>query len=174
MQEAKDELEPKWRDHELRVPKPSTQVLNADNLRQFADDVMDDLRAFIERLNSLFTDESQEWALGRRGEPGDPVKIDHYAQRIISLYDELMDWSARVRGIRARPEYTRLVGLAAQFADLPLRQMRAFFDDFVREVSTIPARIEAGERVRLNMTLRLDIDNAISDAFLREYERVLF
>ena len=54
-------------------------------------------------------------------------------------------------GIKARPEYARLAEIAALFAGLPLQLMRSFFDDFVQ------ARLE----------------DSVSSAFLKEYERVM-
>jgi hypothetical protein len=173
MWEGKERLEGKWRDHELRLPRPSSAVLNADNLRKFADEVLDYLKDFTRRLGVVFSDDSQQWALGKSGEPGDPVKIDHYARRVVSLYEDLIDWAAQLRGIKARPEYARLAEIAAQFVDLPLQLMRSFFDDFVREISALPARIAAGEHVDFHLTLKIDLDDSVTDAFLREYERVM-
>jgi hypothetical protein len=173
MWEGKERLEGKWYDHELRLPRPSLSILNADNIREFPNEVLDYLRDFMRRLNLLFAADSQEWALGKSGEPGDPVKIDHYARRIVSLYEELIDWAAQLRGIKARPEYARLVEIAAQFADLPLHLMRSFFDDFVQEISALPARIEAGEHVDFRLTLKLDLDSSVTNALLQEYERVM-
>jgi hypothetical protein len=121
----------------------------------------------------VFSDDSKEWALGKPGEPGDPVKIDHHARGIVSFYEELIDWAAQLRGIRARPEYARLVEIAAQFADLPLQLMRSFFYDFVQGVSALPARIAAGEHVDFHLTLKLDLDSSVTNAFLKEYERVM-
>ena len=173
MWEGKERLEGKWRDHELRLPRPSSLILNADNIRKFPYEVLDYLRDFIRRLDSLFAADSQEWALGKSGEPGDPVKIDHYARRFVSLYEELIDWAAQLRGIRARPEYARLTEIAAQFADLQLQLMRSFFDDFVQGISALPARIEAGEHVDFHLALNVAIDDSVSNAFLQEYERVM-
>ena len=67
MWEGKERLEGKWRDHELRLPRPSSAVLNADNLRKFADEVLDYLKDFTRRLGVVFSDDSQEWALGKSG-----------------------------------------------------------------------------------------------------------
>lgn len=173
MWEGKERLEGKWRDHELRLSRPSSSILNADNIRKFPNEVLDYLQDFIRRLDSIFTADSQEWALGKSGEPGDPVKIDHYARRIVLLYEELIDWAAQLRGIKARPEYARLAEIAAQFADLPLQLMRSFFGDFVQGISALPARIEAGEHVDFHLTLKLDLDSSVINAFLQEYERVM-
>lgn len=173
MREGKERLEGKWRDHELRLPRPSSSILNADNIRKFPNEVLDYLQDFIRRLDSIFADDPQGWALGKSGEPGDPVKIDHYARHIVLLYEELIDWAAQLRGIKARPEYARLAEIAAQFADLPLRLMRSFFDDFVQGISALPARIEAGEHVDFHLTLKLDLDSSAINAFLQEYERVM-
>jgi len=170
---GKERLEGKWRDHELRLPRLSSSILNADNIRKFPNEVLDYLQDFIRRLNLVFADDSQEWALGKSGAPGDPVKIDHYARRVVSLYEELIDWAAKLRGMKARPEYARLAEIAAQFVDLPLQLMRSFFDDFVQEISALPGRIAAGEHVDFGLTLKLDLDSSVTDAFLREYQRVM-
>lgn len=70
--------------------------------------------------------------------------LSGYARRNVSFCEELMDWAAQTRGIKARPEYARLAEIAAQFADLPLQLMRSFFYDLVQEISALPARIAAG------------------------------
>lgn len=173
MWECKDNLEGRWCDHQRRLPKPSSKILNADNLRQFPGDVINYLKTFIDRLNLAFSASSQEWALGKPDEPGDPIKIDHYARNIVSLYEELMDWAAQIRGTRARPEYIRLTEIGAQFVDLPLQLMRAFFSDFVQGISALPNRIAAGEHVDFNLTLKIDLDSSVTNAFLQEYKRVM-
>lgn len=173
MWEGKERLEGKWRDHGLRVPKRSSSILNADNIRKFPHEVIDYLQDFLKRISLVFSDDSKEWALGKPGEPGDPAKIDHYARRVVSFYEELIDWAAQTRGIKARPEYTRLAEIAAQLADLPLQLMRFFFNDFVQGISALPARIAAGEHIDFHITLKLDLDSAVTNAFLKEYERVM-
>ena len=173
MWERKEELEAKWFNHELRVPSPNSHVVNSDNLRQFPSDTVNYFSDFLNRLNRIFSEESQEWALGAAGQPGDPVRIDHYAKQLMALYEELLDWAASLRGTRARPEYRQLVEIAARFADLPLAQIREFVDSFVEQISILPARIAAGEVVNFHLTLKIDIDNSVTDAFLKEYERVL-
>jgi hypothetical protein len=54
MWEGKERLEGKWRDHELRLPRPSSSILNADNIRKFPNEALDYLKDFMRRLNSFF------------------------------------------------------------------------------------------------------------------------
>jgi hypothetical protein len=54
MWEGKERLEGKRRDHELRLPRPSSSDLSADNIRKYPYEVLDYLQDFMRRPNSLF------------------------------------------------------------------------------------------------------------------------
>lgn len=167
--DGKERLEGKWHKHEERTASPSDLVLNHESIRKFPNRILDALKLIIDRINLLFKSEAKARALGDLGEVGDPVAIDALANEYLAIYEELMDWSARIRGGRISGKYVQLADIGAQIYDMPITLMRSFVEDFADGMS----KFQAGEPVDLQLTLTLDLDSAVLDKFLQEYRRVM-
>lgn len=124
--------------------------------------------AIISGIDRIFDSRAQEAAFGAPGEPGDPGRIEHLARCLISLYEELLDWTANLRGINAPAQLRKCLDLTAQLVNQPLWQIRGFIDDLVAEMDAVPARLERGEKVEINMTLTLEADEQLVATITQE------
>jgi len=115
-----------------------------------------------------------ELALGPPGVSGDPVRIEHVGHRVIAIYEDFLDWSARLRGTVTSPQYRRLLDLAASIADMPVTQIRQFIDQYVATAGRLPELLaEAGdEPVKLKLVLEFDIDKRIITEYNKEFRRL--
>jgi len=166
--DGKERLEGKWRQHQRRVAKPSSMVLENGNIATFPTEVVTALQKMVDRLNLIFCADTQEHAFGMPGEIGNSVRIDRLASEFLALYEEMMDWSAGIRGAQVSTKYARLAEAAAKTSDSPLKLMRDFIDD----LATGMMQIQQGGSFDLHLTLRIDLDQAVLDDFLAEYARV--
>jgi hypothetical protein len=115
-----------------------------------------------------------ESAFGRPGERGDAATIDHTAAYLMDATEELLDWSARLRGTAVPTILGRSFELAAELTTQPLNEIYVFTDQILAENDRIPAMWgqERSERVVITLTLKLTMDKRAMDDFTREMDEV--
>jgi hypothetical protein len=172
--QSKDALEPKWQDHQLRYARVTGQSLDDSQVGTFIVAAMREPLAFAENLNRVFDRQAKELAFGLPGVPGDPARIEHLGHRLVAIYEDFLDWSARLRGTVASSKYRRLLDLAASTADMPAKQIRDFIDQHVATLERLPELLaEPGdEPIDLTFVLELDIDRRIIAEYNREFKRL--
>lgn len=133
-------MEPKYRDHEVQFGRRTGRSVTAAEIAEFISIKVDELSLITSRVNPLLSPEAQDRAFGRKGEPGDVERIIHLARRIVSTYQDLLDWAAELRGTVVASEARELIDSVARMADRPISEIRAFVDAFVRETDALRAR----------------------------------
>lgn len=162
--------EDKYRDHLLRYSPRSGRYLGDDE----AVEALERNSSFFLGLSSSFErvldPRAQDAAFGLPGEPGDPDRIIHLARRIISVYEEFMDLAAEVRATAVSSEsLRRVMDIEASWADQPVEQIRNFVGRFVSEIGAIVERVNRGERVVIDMVIKLEI----GDELVRQHSLAL-
>jgi hypothetical protein len=116
--------------------------------------------------------EAQEAAFGRPGEPGNIELIEHLSRRIVSVYEDLLDWALTVRATPASADVRGLIECTAALADAPIRQTRSFIGNAVALGEDMMARYARGEAVHVVSRLTVSIDDDALKAFRKEQKRV--
>lgn len=155
-------VEPRYRDHEARYVKPLALVVPEDGFGDFVGGELDAVQTIIRNWTSLITGGPFVRAIGEPGQPGDPERIEHLAERLTSAYVELVDWSDRLLGSRRPSRYRRLVAIIARFADQPIQQYREWVAKIVRvtdeKAELISRGRDVGETIEVSLTLELADD----------------
>jgi hypothetical protein len=180
--EGKDALEPKWRDHQLRYVRKAGPVLRDADAPSFVRGAMHELTVLAENLERILRDDvkTKEQVYGTSEVPGDPVRIEYLAQRVIEVYESLLDWAARVRSALTSENFNRAFELLAFYADNPIEQTRAFIDQYVDEVRRLPYRLADPDRLadpnrkplHILIPMTWELDERLSSEFNREMERL--
>jgi hypothetical protein len=166
-------LEPKYRDHELRFARPTQgSRLTAPDAMAFLTAAFGEAGVLVGNVNRVLDPAAQDRAFGPPGESGDPVPIEHLAERLIDVYESLIDWAARLRGTQVEDEFERAAELASRFVDLPIQQFRDFVNRVVAEMDRVPALLRADEPVRLSLTLVVSIEEGLEAELQDELERL--
>lgn len=155
-------LEVKYRDHEVRFAPRTSQVVSGSDVFGFVSAKASELSMITRRINALLSPDVQARAFGGSGQPGDVDRIVHLASRIVSIYEDLMDWASDVRGTVVHQDARELVDLVAEMADRPVCEVRRFIDDCVRETDALRARFEREESVELVLRLIITSDDEVS------------
>jgi hypothetical protein len=102
------------------------------------------------------------------------VQIEHLGRLLLDVYENLLDWSARVRGTTTSEEFTRLFDLLARSADNPINEMRAFIDRYVAEANNLPERLsdENHDPIEIVMYITFTFDKQLGAEFNREMKRL--
>jgi hypothetical protein len=170
-------LEGKWRSQELRLPARTRRQVAEDDVVDYLRRSMQRLGALVEPMTRVFED--QQAAFGEPGEPGDPLRIEHFANWIMNAYEDMLDWGAELRATDAPSGFERAIALTAQIVDQPVGQTREFIDHTIREMGRIPEFLDLPEeeQVRNPLVIRAElvvsIDEKITEASLKELKRAL-
>jgi hypothetical protein len=170
---GKNELDRKWRDHELGYQVPHGPPINDADAVTILQSALSDTQTYVSNATRLLEMKPQERAFGPPGVPGDAEAIEHLAKRLVSVFGDLLDWEARVRGGRVSSRFERAFALAANLVNTPIRQFREFFDNFADEMDQVGSKIAAGDTVRLELTLLISIDDMALDEFNNEIDSVM-
>jgi hypothetical protein len=172
--QGRQAMEIKWHDHRLKIATSRARLTHEDALAYIAD-AMSPLLASIGSMMPAFAADSQELASGVPGESGDPGAIEHFARRIVTGYEEMLDWAAEVRGVEAPAVFNRVFELIAKVADRPIDQLRAFFEEITRETVQLPeylAKPDSDQEVLvIKVGLALEVDEELMSELSREIDR---
>ena len=165
-------LEHSFLDHELRYAIPSGERVDDDDAVDYLKQAIDDVLGRIASLVTLMEADVQERAFGPLGQPGDPDRIRHLARRWTSVYEDLMNWAARLRAATKSSTFRDLFEALARLIERPIQQYRDFVDAFVQETDGIPRALKTGERLEINLVLTLSIDDDALAAISAEIARL--
>ena len=108
------------------------------------------------------------------GEPGDVDRILHMAERFTSVYEEFMDWAARLRGCTVNDEHARnALNALAKTADENLESMRGFVGRIVSECDLMVERLDAGEAIHLELVVELTLKEELLGVFQDELRKAV-
>jgi hypothetical protein len=116
--------------------------------------------------------DAQQSAFGAPGEPGDAVRIEHFANWIMNTYEDMLDWGRELRSLEGPDEMERPLELAARAVDRPLGQVRAFLDEVLVSTEAISAHLarpkveQEAEPLVIEPTLSVSMDSGLTDETL--------
>src|SRR5262249_49950834 len=126
------------------------QTLQSDN-REAA--------AIIRALDTVFEHETAESAFGAPGESGDAARITELAEKLIVVYDRMLEWVARSRATKTTEDATELAQTHAHLLDLPIHQMDEYIERWMAFALDLPellADAEGGTQPQqVDMSLKL-------------------
>jgi hypothetical protein len=166
-------LEPKFRDYELGYARIRGEYFRSipETLR-YVERQMFEMSEVAGRVMTIFRKEAQEWAFGLQGVPGDPERIEHLAKRALTIYEDMLDGVARLRGALVPDECRQLIRLAVSSLDPPILQSRQFIDSTVLQIGTLPERIARGENAYVGLDYTISVDLNVERAISKEVKRL--
>lgn len=168
-------LQDKYLDHEVGYAPPTGDAIAAHEAEQRLDEGLNELQRIVGQVGPVFAEQAQTAAFGRRGEPGNPERIDHLAKRMAATYEDLLDWSRRLRGVTVPVDYRNAYVLLSKLVDQPVKEYREFVDTVVREIDRLPAYLadpEGEGPFEVTLRLTLTMDDAALQAYLAERQRL--
>lgn len=168
-----DTLEPKYQDFVMGYARRNGRHVRRDELINFTQSEIGTIHAIVQNFGMVLAPEVQERAFGRPGEPGDVDRIVHMAERLISVYEEFMDWAADLRGTSAGiGGGSDALRALSRWAEQPVEEFRRFVNAYVAELDSATERIAAGEQIKIDLPFTLTLDPAISTEFNQKLRAV--
>jgi hypothetical protein len=172
--QGKENLEPKWRDHQLRYVRPTGLSLDDSQAMAFISAAMNEAQGYTGNVTKILNRQTTEWAFGAPGMPGDPANIEYLAKRLVGVYEGFLDWSAKIRGTTTSATFRRYYDVVSRFVDEPISQIREFIDYYVSECEALPEKLASDDDTPIHMKfeLVLSIDDRTVAAANRELKRL--
>jgi hypothetical protein len=143
----------------------SGSIIGRYSVRDVIDRDIVKLESLVGRVSLIMNTETQAWAFGSAGEPGDPARINHMSKRFGELYGELLNWAYHVRSLVVPAEAQAVLALASKLADRPIRHMGSFADWIVVEAGKLATLLR--EDATWTSAISLEINIELNPALLR-------
>lgn len=123
------------------------------------------------RLTTTLVNEAAMKSFGELGEEGDYRKIQYVCQRLLEVYEQIINWKLSFTTLDVNGDFEPILEVLSGFADDPLAKI----EQFVNRVSVeIPKALESighsDEHVTLDFTFVLESPDV--DSFNRELEKI--
>jgi hypothetical protein len=172
--QERNAVEDKYRGYLEGYALRAGEVVSYGGLGDYAERVMRETIGPVTDLGRIMNDaDEKERAFGPPGVEGDPKALAQFAKSMNSLYEGVMDWVARVRGVSRPSEYNRYIELLAGMNDSAISAYRKWVDDLVAHNDRLPARIVAGESSVFENTLSFTVQEGAANALNAEFARII-
>jgi hypothetical protein len=165
MLDGKRRLAPRYRDHTHHRAAPNSMNLDLAESAKFLRAAYRRVDDIIKEVSAVFAEENQARALGDSTRPGDADAIRQLGGRLVGVFEALLDWAARVRGVTMPDRMTTARELLAQVADRPLADIARFIDDYAARADELSGATTA---TRVEISLDLATDDLVTSRFASE------
>jgi DNA-binding FadR family transcriptional regulator len=156
--QGREALEFKYRDRKAGIDSSRVR-LNVHDANRVLQHAIHRVAAAVGTIEQILSPTAQQRAFGPPGEPGDAAAIRHLAQRVVSVYEELLDTAAQLRSIEAPGFLQPAFRIASRYTDAPIAQFRRFIATAIDELEGVPERatdVVEPRTIRPDLVLRLD------------------
>lgn len=160
-----ERLETKYSDYCLGYAPRSGVMIKPEEFLHFARSQLDELETMVHTLNKVFDPQIMEDVLGPPGVPGEPDKVLHGASRLVRMYEDMLLWAERIRGMAMPGEYREVVEILAQMAVQPIGEIRDFVHRFGDKIDYLPVRLARGERVEIAEIVKFTLAQELVESF---------
>jgi len=161
-----------YNDHRLQFALGGQLIATAEVL-DYVESELAAIQSVTETFERLLLGPGQVAAMGDRGEEGDPDLIEHFASRMLLIYDELLAWSSRLRSATTpQAEGRATLRALADYADQPIEAVRAFVIDLRERMDDLNATLESGESVEIYPVIAFEVPASVSVAYKSALERL--
>ena len=172
------DLEPRYDDYVLGYAPRLGIVISGSDMTEFLNNQFTELLVIGESFERLYSNEAAERAFGSAGVPGAPgapgdvSRIQRLARRYISIYDELLGWAERLRGVSVPDRYRNLISVLLEYPKQPLKELRRFVNAYAERTAELPTLAKKGEPIYIEHKVTWTIPDDLSTAFRRERDRL--
>jgi len=164
--QGREALESKYLDYKAGIVSSRVR-LNFHDADRLLQDASHGVPAAVGTVEQILSPTAQQRAFGPPREPGDATAIRDIAQRVVSVYEELLDTAAQLRSTEAPDVLQPTFRIASRYMDARIAQFRRFIATTIDEVERLPERAADGVEPR---TIRPDLVLNLDDAIQRELD----
>jgi hypothetical protein len=171
---GKRELETKWDDHELRLPRGPRREFDLASASEFLSRELGWIQKHIV-LDRIISPSIYEQAFGAPGQSGDHIKIEAMARRLLSMYESCLDWAAGLRNTSVPAVYEEVLETTACLIDGPILSIREFIGHVAHQTARLSELAADGAEehpITLTFELKLDIEDEVVQRNRLAWERL--
>lgn len=167
---AVDDLESKYEDHRLEFTLPQTYV-PVDEVVNVGVRELSRIKATVGTFERLLLGSAQQDAMGKPGESGDPDRIEQLARRLGAVYEEMLNWSASLRGCHTTAdEGAALLFALSRYATQPIEEVRGFARRYRDFADGLTEKLERGESVEMAYSISFELADETKTGYAKALE----
>lgn len=160
-----NDLSTEYNDHVIQYASVGEPVRN-DALPDHARLQMARLTSITSSFDALLAGPPLIRAMGAPGEDGDPELILHLADRLISIYKELLRWSHDLRSaVTWDREGRDLLWALADYSSQPIDAIREFVASFKDRMDRLSEDVSEGEETSIVFEIKWSIPERTMDRY---------
>jgi hypothetical protein len=170
--------ETKWRDYSMGYSISIGPVIQSEDIPAAVSERMSRAGALVSKVEQIISPHAQELAFGAPGEPGDPSLIAHVADRLIYMYELMLDWADEFMSLRfdvtdGAPEDLSRRGALLMWD--PINQVRTFVDEYVVLLESKLDELARGTSNTAGIEMRLELSFADGevDSFIADVKQAV-
>ncbi|MBJ6973608.1 hypothetical protein JG635_18785, partial [Vibrio cholerae] len=110
-------------------------------------------------------------SFGEPGKEGDYRKIQHVCQRLLEVYEQIVNWKLSFTTLEVNEDFEPILKVLSGFADDPLAKIEQFVNRVHIEIPEVLEDIaHSDEHVKLDFTFVLESPDV--DSFNQELEKI--
>jgi 5-methylcytosine-specific restriction endonuclease McrA len=169
---GKNELEPRWQEHESRTRRPAERALTEAETPAYLARAIDKMGHIVGDLDRRMSPRSQRRAFGKPGKVANQARIAALAEDIVGCYRAFLEVSAQLRAEGIPPKYRHLADICSEMADAPLGQFRDFIDGSVKKLDGVPRAVRQKRPVNLELIFNIANDEEVMARHREEIDRL--
>jgi hypothetical protein len=157
-------LRPGFLDMQIGYAKHRAHLDGSETYR-YLESTLGRYGALADMFGAVLAQSVQDQSFGLPGEPGDPQRIAHAADRLLDVYDDFLRIVGDIRGTVVPEAFVEPRDLLAQWGVKPTESIQAFFGQFAAQVEGFPEKLLSGEDIHLEMVLKLETEDELMARF---------
>jgi len=167
-----DAFDARYRDYAIGYAPRLGVPVYEESFMKFYEMQLVELLNISELFKQVYSNQAVDKAIGPGGASGDPTRILHLAKRYISVYDELLGWTERLRGTPVPRKYQQLVNIMSRYSEQPISEIRRFVNDYADQVKGIPESMKTGKHMMLQVPVKFEVPSELSRELKAERTRL--
>jgi hypothetical protein len=172
-----DEMQSKkyvYNDYKYSIRYGIKHALRSDNeIPDWISSRIASIGSLVESLSNLVNKAFADF-LNEPGVPADLNGLLYVARTYAKIYQELLNWSIDTHCTSVPDSCEDLRGKIAALADKVLISLGEFPKTLIDGLSHAKSAIELGEKIELNLSLKIEIDEEALRAYNEEFEKLKF
>ncbi|MBL0644287.1 hypothetical protein JD502_15435 [Aeromonas veronii] len=123
------------------------------------------------RITTTLINDAAIKSLGEPGKEGDYRKIQHVCQRLLEVYEQIINWKLSFTTLEVNEKFEPILRILSGFADDPLSKIDLFINRVYFEIpEALNSIARNGEQIKLDFTFSLESPDI--NGFNRELKKL--
>lgn len=146
------------REHKSGIVLGSSEYVSPEYFSTWVKDRTNETGRVVQAIGQLIGTDIQT-AMGEPGQPGDPVEISFVTRKLGLAYQELIQWSQRLKRTRVDPDYEPVVKSMSAFNNQLIEELEEFGSRTLNTIEKVLIEIQKGNPQVVELCFNMELFN---------------